>query len=98
MGKLVEMTSREKGEPSRLTLEHASFVRFITVLAIAMGVITFFIGLAVSHFQHIVYTFVNGFLVVIVANVPQGSNFPNWILDLQRKSVDFCYLSKDKNV
>lgn len=75
MGKLAGMLSRAKVKPSRLTAETSSFVRFVTILAIIMGIITFIIGLVMSHFKHVVYTFINGFLMVIVANVPQGLPF-----------------------
>jgi sodium/potassium-transporting ATPase subunit alpha len=37
-----------------------------------MAFATFVIGLSVHKFQHIIEMFVNGFLVVIVANIPQG--------------------------
>uniref|UniRef100_A0A0N5AB94 Cation_ATPase_N domain-containing protein n=1 Tax=Syphacia muris TaxID=451379 RepID=A0A0N5AB94_9BILA len=72
MGKLVGMISNEKRKASRLSVEQSSFVRFVTVLAISMGIITFLIGLFVNHLSYVIYSFVNGFLVVVIANVPQG--------------------------
>lgn len=72
VGKLMKLTSLEDGAPTRLAVEHAHFVRFVTLLAIGMGAVTFLIGLAVHKFTNVVYTFVNGFLVIIVASVPQG--------------------------
>uniref|UniRef100_A0A915PWR4 Cation-transporting P-type ATPase N-terminal domain-containing protein n=1 Tax=Setaria digitata TaxID=48799 RepID=A0A915PWR4_9BILA len=72
IGKIVRMTSKEKGVPTRLELEHKRFVNFITTLAITMATITFLIGLLLANFQQIINTFVNGFLVIIIANIPQG--------------------------
>ncbi|KHN82096.1 Sodium/potassium-transporting ATPase subunit alpha-1, partial [Toxocara canis] len=72
IGKLMEMTSKEGGQPTRLEREHKRFVTFITVLALVVGAITFLIGVIVNNFQRITATFVNGFLVISVANVPQG--------------------------
>lgn len=78
MGKLTTTMSQDKGRPTKLDLDHRSFVRFINLLAIIMGVTTFLFGLTVNRFQHIIRTFVNGFLVIVVANVPQGlSNVKN---------------------
>ncbi|KAM3718689.1 Sodium/potassium-transporting ATPase subunit [Dirofilaria immitis] len=72
IGKIVRMTSKDKGVPTRLELEHKCFVNFITMLAITMATITFVISLLLTNFQHIINTFVNGFLVIIIANIPQG--------------------------
>ncbi|VDK77504.1 unnamed protein product [Onchocerca ochengi] len=72
IGKIVRMTSKEKGVPTRLESEHKRFVKFISTLAITMATITFAIGLLLTNFQHIINTFVNGFLVIIIANIPQG--------------------------
>ncbi|EFO21007.2 hypothetical protein LOAG_07482 [Loa loa] len=72
IGKIARVTSKQKGVPTRLELEHKRFVNFISTLAITMATITFVIGLLMTDFQHIVNTFVNGFLVIIIANIPQG--------------------------
>uniref|UniRef100_A0A0R3S3M8 Cation_ATPase_N domain-containing protein n=1 Tax=Elaeophora elaphi TaxID=1147741 RepID=A0A0R3S3M8_9BILA len=72
IGKIARVTSKQKGVPTRLELEHKRFVNFISTLAITMATITFVTGLLLTNFQHIINTFVNGFLVIIIANIPQG--------------------------
>ncbi|KAL3995193.1 E1-E2 ATPase family protein [Acanthocheilonema viteae] len=72
IGKIARVTSKQKGVPTRLELEHKRFVNFISLLAITMATITFVIGLLLTNFQHVINTFVNGFLVIIIANIPQG--------------------------
>ncbi|GMT28804.1 hypothetical protein PFISCL1PPCAC_20101, partial [Pristionchus fissidentatus] len=57
---------------SKLQKELRSFANFITVLAIGMATIVFLIGCFVAKFENILDHFVVGFLVIIVANVPQG--------------------------
>uniref|UniRef100_A0A1I7XP17 Cation_ATPase_C domain-containing protein n=1 Tax=Heterorhabditis bacteriophora TaxID=37862 RepID=A0A1I7XP17_HETBA len=57
---------------SKLQTELRAFANFITVLAICMAVAVFLIGCIVARFENILDHFVVGFLVIIVANVPQG--------------------------
>ncbi|GMT06433.1 hypothetical protein PENTCL1PPCAC_28607, partial [Pristionchus entomophagus] len=57
---------------SKLQKELQTFANFITVLAIGMASVVFLIGCIVADFKNILDHFVVGFLVVIVANVPQG--------------------------
>lgn len=66
------MTTREKSRDSRLEVEHVRFVRFITIIALIMATVTFVIGLGINGFNNFISTLINGFLVVIIANVPQG--------------------------
>lgn len=72
LGNLVEITSKEKAHKSPLQIEHNRFVYFITVSAVIVAAITFFLGLILTNFSHVLSTFVNGFLIVLVAWVPQG--------------------------
>ncbi|VDN05240.1 unnamed protein product [Thelazia callipaeda] len=72
IGKIVQMISKEKGAPTRLEIEHKCFVNFISLLAVTMATITFIVGLLLTSFQRITSTLVNGFLVIIIANIPQG--------------------------
>ena len=44
---------------------------FITKLAVCMGTVFFIIG--VARGQKPLYTFINGFIIVICANVPEGN-------------------------
>ena len=48
------------------------FVRFIAVLSVTMGALVFISGVIIKGGRDIFGTFVYGFVVVIVANVPQG--------------------------
>ncbi|VDM78809.1 unnamed protein product [Strongylus vulgaris] len=57
---------------SKLQTELRTFANFITILAICMAVAMFLIGCIVAKFENVLDHFVIGFLVVIVANVPQG--------------------------
>ncbi|VDM93245.1 unnamed protein product, partial [Litomosoides sigmodontis] len=74
IGKIARVTSKQKGVPTRLELEHKRFVNVISTIAVTMAAITFAIGLLLTNFQHVINTFVNGFLVIIIANIPQGLN------------------------
>lgn len=47
-------------------------MRFIAVLAILMATGIFLLGGFVSDWKNVMQLFISGFLVVIVANVPQG--------------------------
>ncbi|KAF8367537.1 catp-1 [Pristionchus pacificus] len=57
---------------SKLQKELRSFANFITLLAIGMATVVFLIGCFVAKFENVLDHFVVGFLVIIVANVPQG--------------------------
>jgi sodium/potassium-transporting ATPase subunit alpha len=57
---------------STLEIEIDKFVRFIATLALSMAFIFFLIGCVVTHFKNVLQIFISGFLVVIVANIPQG--------------------------
>ncbi|KAI1718377.1 e1-E2 ATPase domain-containing protein [Ditylenchus destructor] len=72
VGRLIELMSKSKRVSSCLDLEHHRFVRFITIVALTMATFTFLFGLIMNRFSQLVNTFINGFLIVMVANVPQG--------------------------
>lgn len=55
-----------------MELEILRFVHFVTVLALVMAAVFFLIGIARVDWTNILYTFINGFIVVMVANVPEG--------------------------
>ncbi|PAV75028.1 hypothetical protein WR25_06358 [Diploscapter pachys] len=57
---------------SKLQQELQNFASFITLMAVCMALVVFLIGCIVARFENILDHFVVGFLVVIVANVPQG--------------------------
>uniref|UniRef100_A0A914PTG2 Cation-transporting P-type ATPase N-terminal domain-containing protein n=1 Tax=Panagrolaimus davidi TaxID=227884 RepID=A0A914PTG2_9BILA len=69
------LTDYQKSVPtskSRLHQDLDDFVNFITILAVGMALFFFIIGCIISGFEKILYYFVLGFLVIVVANVPQG--------------------------
>uniref|UniRef100_A0A914V3R2 Cation-transporting P-type ATPase N-terminal domain-containing protein n=1 Tax=Plectus sambesii TaxID=2011161 RepID=A0A914V3R2_9BILA len=72
IGQIAKLTTNQKQKKSSLDKEMTKFIRFITILALTMATIVFLVGAAMSKFQNVLHTFINGFLVVIVANVPQG--------------------------
>jgi sodium/potassium-transporting ATPase subunit alpha len=53
-----------------LRIEILHFVKFLTILSIVMGSIFFIVGL--TQGAPIILAFIDGFIMVIVANVPQG--------------------------
>ncbi|VDO21891.1 unnamed protein product [Heligmosomoides polygyrus] len=56
----------------KFTEELRTFAQFISVLAICMALAMFLIGCIVAKFENVLDHFVVGFLIVIVANIPQG--------------------------
>eukprot|EP00698_Gefionella_okellyi_P017925 TRINITY_DN5321_c0_g1_i14.p1 TRINITY_DN5321_c0_g1~~TRINITY_DN5321_c0_g1_i14.p1 ORF type:complete len:1000 (-),score=268.16 TRINITY_DN5321_c0_g1_i14:578-3577(-) len=72
IGKLAQRASQTTSQESTLQTDVKRFVYFISILAIAMATVFFCIGLGRRLGQDALNTFINGFLVVIVANVPQG--------------------------
>lgn len=57
-----------------MTKEINRFVRFIAILSFVMATVVFLVAAGVKGFakREVIDLIVNGFLIVIVANVPQG--------------------------
>jgi len=72
IGSIARLATSTTSTQSTLTKELSRFVTFIAIFAVAMAVIFFIVG--VARGQGALYTFVNGFLVIIIANVPQGTH------------------------
>uniref|UniRef100_A0AC34GR78 Cation-transporting P-type ATPase C-terminal domain-containing protein n=2 Tax=Panagrolaimus sp. ES5 TaxID=591445 RepID=A0AC34GR78_9BILA len=72
LGNITDLQSLVTPTESLLQLEIAKFVQFISIIALSMAVIFFLIGCVVARFENILYHFITGFLIIIVANVPQG--------------------------
>lgn len=70
IGSIARMAGQEKKKLTTLQLEVRYFVRFIAAFSFIMAIVFFSIGM--GRGQKFLTTFVNGFIVVIVANVPQG--------------------------
>ncbi|CAD5206669.1 unnamed protein product [Bursaphelenchus okinawaensis] len=72
LGNIASIQSNVVINESLLQKEIAKFVQLISIIALSMGVVFFLIGIVVARFENILYHFVTGFLIIIVANVPQG--------------------------
>ena len=70
IGSIARLAGREKKKMTTLQIEVHHFVVFISVLSVVMGMIFFIVG--VARHEKPLETFINGFLVIIVANVPEG--------------------------
>jgi len=72
VGSIASLSTNTETRETTMEREIKRFVYFIAALAITMGVVFFAIGVGRRQGQDAVNIFINGFLVVIVANVPQG--------------------------
>ncbi len=81
LGRIARLTTDIEVIKSTMEIEVERFVRFISVLAISMAVVFFVIDVARRRGVGALDSFINGFLVIIVANVPQG--LPATVTSLQ---------------
>ena len=81
LGQIAVLTTGQKENPSTMEVEVERFVRFISVLAVSMALIFFIIAVARRAGEGALDAFINGFLIIIVANVPQG--LPATVTSLQ---------------
>ncbi|VDM36739.1 unnamed protein product [Toxocara canis] len=72
LGQIASLTTNQKEEKSSLEIEINRFVKFVFISALTMGAVIFFFGCLMTRFDDILGLFTSGFLVVIIANVPQG--------------------------
>lgn len=72
MGALAEQHTHIPPPSGRLQTELQNFSTFISIVAISMATGVFFIGCFVARFENVLDHFIVGFVVIIVANVPQG--------------------------
>jgi sodium/potassium-transporting ATPase subunit alpha len=72
IGRIAELATSTAVRETNMQREVRAFVRFISVLAVVMAGVLFAIGVIRKNGEDVISTFVNGFLVIIVANVPQG--------------------------
>lgn len=72
MGALAKQHHHIPPPSGRLQTELQNFSTFITIIAITMATAVFFVGCFVARFENILDHFIVGFVVIIVANVPQG--------------------------
>ncbi|KAF1319924.1 putative hydrolase, partial [Globisporangium splendens] len=72
IGRIAKLASSTAQRETNMQREVKSFVQFISILAVTMASVLFTIGMIRMKGDDALNTFVNGFLVIIVANVPQG--------------------------
>ncbi|CAI2292849.1 unnamed protein product [Caenorhabditis sp. 36 PRJEB53466] len=72
MGALAHQHHHIPPPSGRLQTELQNFSTFISIVAISMATAVFFVGCFVARFENILDHFIVGFVVIIVANVPQG--------------------------
>uniref|UniRef100_A0A1I7UT06 Cation_ATPase_N domain-containing protein n=2 Tax=Caenorhabditis tropicalis TaxID=1561998 RepID=A0A1I7UT06_9PELO len=72
MGALAKQHHHIPPPSGRLQTELQNFSTFISIVAISMATGVFFIGCLVARFENVLDHFIVGFVVIIVANVPQG--------------------------
>jgi magnesium-transporting ATPase (P-type) len=70
IGSIAKLATRTQQAQTTLQREVSHFVRVISVGAVVMGIVFFIVG--VARGQPWLSVFVNGFLTILVANVPQG--------------------------
>lgn len=70
VGGIARLTTSTTDEDSTLQREIKIFVKSLTVFAFIIGVIFFVVGM--SRGQKWINAFINGFIVVMIANVPEG--------------------------
>lgn len=72
IGRIAKLATSTSVRETNMQREVKAFVRFISVLALVMAGALFAVGVIRMKGKDVLSTFVNGFLVIIVANVPQG--------------------------
>ncbi|KAF0715748.1 Aste57867_3210 [Aphanomyces stellatus] len=72
IGRIATLASSAARRKSTMEIEVGAFVKFITVISLTMGLAFFGIGVWRTQGKGVVNLIVNGFIVVMVANVPQG--------------------------
>ncbi|CAD6184689.1 unnamed protein product [Caenorhabditis auriculariae] len=72
MGAIASLHHHIPPPSGKLQTELQNFSTFISFLAISMATVIFFIGCFVARFENVLDHFIVGFVVIIVANVPQG--------------------------
>lgn len=72
IGRIAKLATSTEQRETNMQREVKTFVRFISALAITMASVLFGIGVIRKNGDDVLSTFINGFLVIIVANVPQG--------------------------
>ncbi|KAI6243465.1 Cation-ATPase-N domain-containing protein [Aphelenchoides fujianensis] len=69
---IIQSTGRRRPTESQLSRELNKFVHLWSIVAIVSGLLFFITGTVISGGQHLLGNFMTGFIIVIVANIPQG--------------------------
>lgn len=72
IGRVAGLANRTSHGETTFEREVRHFVRIISILAITMATLFFVIGVARKEGDDVLETLIDGFLVIVVANVPQG--------------------------
>ncbi|CEF71142.1 Cation-transporting P-type ATPase family and Cation-transporting P-type ATPase, C-terminal domain and P-type ATPase, A domain and HAD-like domain and P-type ATPase, transmembrane domain and P-type ATPase, cytoplasmic domain N-containing protein [Strongyloides ratti] len=75
IGKLIKEHTYKYKEKTTLEKEHKVFIITITIISFLYGLLTFFLGVClneINNFSDIVTLFINGFLVIVLSNIPHG--------------------------
>uniref|UniRef100_A0A0R3S0R8 Cation_ATPase_N domain-containing protein n=1 Tax=Elaeophora elaphi TaxID=1147741 RepID=A0A0R3S0R8_9BILA len=72
LGYIINIHHQVSKTRSKLKVEIDKFVNFISILALVMATVFFMFGIIINNFQNVLDHFIIGFLIIIVANVPQG--------------------------
>ena len=83
IGTIAKLANETESKPSTLEIEVQSFVRLIAIVAVIMAAVCFAVSVylqGANTVNAVIELFVNGFLIIIVANVPQG--LPSTVISL----------------
>ncbi|VDK84178.1 unnamed protein product [Litomosoides sigmodontis] len=72
LGYIINIHQQVSKTQSKLKMEIDEFVNFISILALVMATVFFMFGSIINNFQNVLDHFIIGFLIIIIANVPQG--------------------------
>jgi sodium/potassium-transporting ATPase subunit alpha len=72
IGNVANFQRNIRTSKSLLSSQLERFVKLFSAVAVLMGLLFFVIGTAISGSQYLLYNFMTGFIIVIVANIPQG--------------------------
>ncbi|KAL3997338.1 HAD ATPase P-type IC family protein [Acanthocheilonema viteae] len=72
LGYIINIHQQVCKTRSKLKMEIDKFVNFISILALIMATVFFMFCSIINNFRNVLDHFIIGFLIIIVANVPQG--------------------------
>uniref|UniRef100_A0A0K0EH84 Cation_ATPase_C domain-containing protein n=1 Tax=Strongyloides stercoralis TaxID=6248 RepID=A0A0K0EH84_STRER len=100
IGKLIKEHTYKYKEKTTLEKEHRVFVITITLISFLYGLLTFLLGFClneIKNFSNIVTLFINGFLVIVLSNIPHGLTViltTQLIIVAQRLRKQYMFIKK----